>query len=180
MSSGIKKALSRLKQRKNKQTETSYYEETQIQDEKDEKEENPKRSSISNRVLVEGIVSHPSMSEHKEERKMAVNSDSIDKDNIVIATDLDDETDVFVSEVDNSTRHRKKYDTELIDELRKIKEKHKTLNEQLKSDFDAVKSKNIVLASENETLKDKLFLFYICMVIITVLQSLLVACFALR
>lgn len=172
MSSNWKKAFTSLKRRKNKQQDTDYHEESKKWDETEHK-----TSSLSDRLLIEGKVSHPSVSNNQTQT--SITSDSISEENVVIARDMDDDH-VFETGTDVMVRHRKKYNTELVNELQKLKEEHKTLNEQLKLDFDAVKSKNLVLMNENETLKDKLFLFYICMIIITILESLLVACFALR
>ena len=97
-------------------------------------------------------------------------------DNAIIAKDTDD---VFMSNEEH-TDIRLTGGERLVIKLKKVNADHKLLNDQLRHDFEALRKCNAKKESENETLKDKLFLFYICMVVITVLQSILVGCFALR
>lgn len=68
----------------------------------------------------------------------------------------------------------------LIVELKQLNTEYTQINDKLKLDFKNLEKINKDLKIANTTLKDKLQLFYICMIVITVLQTLLVSCFALR
>lgn len=73
--------------------------------------------------------------------------------------------------------------TNLLEKLKKLNNDFNgTRNQitQLKQDFNNINNENNALIAKNDSLKERIYLFHICMIIITIIQSLIIGCFAMR
>ena len=112
------------------------------------------------------------------------NKNEPDNENEIEDNDNKNEPDNDDNEVELLIKSEESFEyranKQLVVELKQLNVEYTRLNSKLKSDFNNLEKSNSELTLTNASLKDKLQLFYICMVVITILQTLLVYCFALR